>query len=144
MKANIEVELPENWQDISHENPEGPPTFIRSSEDAAGVLQMSIQSLYESGPVPDPTYNDLIRLSEHVANLQEAELFERYRDDCHIGKFGCVIGRSAELARIQIWTLTNGRDFILATFLCTDLPSSEETAEAEGIVKTASLIKSNG
>ncbi len=141
MKATIKVELPENWQDISHENPEGPPSFIRSSDDAAGVLQMSIQSLYESGVEANPTYGELIRLSEHVANLQEAELLERYYDDCHIGRFGCVVGKASELTRIQIWTLTNGRDFVLATYLCIDAPSVEEIAEAEGIVKTASLLK---
>ncbi len=140
MKADLQVHLLPNWEDISHENPEGPPTFVLSDENATGVLQMSIQSVYESGPEPNPTDNDLIRLSEHIAGIQEAEVVKRYSGECDLGRFGCVIARSVELPTVQIWTLANGRDFVLATFLCTENPSAEEATQAETIVKTARLV----
>jgi hypothetical protein len=134
----LSVTLPENWEDISAENPEGPPTYVRKV-DPTGALQMSIQSVYKSGPIPNPTFNELIRLSEHVAKLQESEISDRYSGLCNIGTFGCVLGKSTELARIQIWTLSNGKDFVLATFLCIDPPPDEESEEAEKIVKAAGL-----
>jgi hypothetical protein len=134
----LNVVLPPDWQDVSAELPEGPPTYVRG-ETGAGALQISIQSVYRSGPEPDPTSSDLIRLSEHVANLQEAEITSRYSGDCVIGRFGCVIGKSADLARIQIWTLSNGRDFVLATYLCTDAPEALEALQAERIVKATTL-----
>ena len=139
MKKTLQVTLPQGWEDISEENPEGPATFVRSGENATGVLQFSIQSVYESGPEPNPTSGDLIALSEHVARLQEADVMERYSGVCDLGTFGSVIGKSAELPKMQIWTLTNGRDFVLATFLCPEQPDAEEAAEAETIVKGVQL-----
>ena len=139
MKAHLKVNLPPDWEDISHENPEGPQTFARSGDLATGVLQMSIQSIYESGPDPNATFGDLIRLSEHVAMIQGAKVVKRYSGECKLGMFGCVIGKSSELPVIQIWTLTNGRDFVLATFLGTEKPPIEESQQAEKIVKDTVL-----
>jgi hypothetical protein len=139
MKKTLTVSLPAGWEDISHENPEGPPTFVRSGENATGVLQVSIQSIYESGPEPNPDYGDLIRLCEHVANLQEAEITQRYWGECALGTFGSVIAQSTELPSMQIWTLTNGRDFVLATYLCPEQADPEESAQAESIVKQVQL-----
>ena len=135
----LSINLPPEWQDVSAEIPDGPATYVRG-EDAKGALQISVQSIYQSGPEPNPTRNDLIRLCEHVANLQEAEITECYSGDCTMGSFGCVIAKSADLARLQIWTLSNGRDFVLATYLCDELPAAAESAEAETIVKTTRLI----
>ena len=139
MKKTLKVTILPGWEDISHDNPEGPATFVRSGENATGVLQFSIQSIYESGPEPNPTFTELIRLCEHVARLQEADVIERYSGECDLGTFGSVIGKSAELPKIQIWTLTNGRDFVLATFLCPEQPDAAEAAEAETIVKGVQL-----
>ena len=139
MKPHLKVTLPPGWEDITHENPQGPQTFARSGDLATGVLQMSIQSIYESGPEPNATHGDLIQLSEHVAMIQEAKVLKRYSGHCKLGMFGCVIGKSSELPVIQIWTLTNGRDFVLATFLGTENPPIEESEQAERIVKDAVL-----
>lgn len=141
MPAQLKVDLLPGWEDITHENPGGPPTFVRTAQDAAGVLQMSIQALHESGPEPNPTYAELIRLSEHVAQVQEAAIAQRYWGDCDFGKFGCIVGRSEELQQIQIWTISNGGDFVLATYLCLEQPSAQEIEQAETIVKTVKLLK---
>ena len=141
MAAQLKVALLPGWEDITHENPEGPPTYVRSGENAAGVLQMSIQALHDSGNPPNPTYGELIRLSEHVAATQEAGITQRYWGDCDFGKFGCIVGNSSELPQIKIWTLSNGGDFILATFLCIEVPSDEEAEQAETIVKSVQLVK---
>jgi hypothetical protein len=51
------------------------------------------------------------------------------------------VGKSSELPQIRIWTISNGGDFILATFLCIEEPSETEIEEAEAIVKTVQLQK---
>jgi hypothetical protein len=137
----LKINLPPDWEDVSHENPEGPPTYVRSGENATGVLQISIQSIYESGPEPNPTYGELIRLCEHVASTQQANVVGRYSGECSLGIFGCVIANSDELPNIQIWTLSNGKDFVLATFLGMETPDPEELEQAENIVKTILLVK---
>jgi hypothetical protein len=139
MNKHLKVNLLPGWEDITYENPEGPPTFVRSGEDATGVLQISIQSIYESGPEPKPTQDDLIRLCEHVASLQEANVIGRYSGDCDLGRFGSVIATSADLPHMQVWTLSNGRDFVLATFLCPEESNPAEATEAETIVKRVVL-----
>jgi hypothetical protein len=139
MATELKVNLLPGWEDITHENPEGPPTFVRSAENAAGVLQMSIQALHETGAKPNPTYAELIRLSEHVAGVQEATVTQRFWGDCQFGTFGCIVGNSAELPLIQIWTLSNGGDFLLATYLCVEQPSEQEMQETETIVKSVQL-----
>jgi hypothetical protein len=139
MNKQLKVNLLPGWDNITHENPEGPPTFVRSAENAAGVLQISIQSIYESGPEPNPTPGDLIRLCEHVASLQESNVIGRYSGDCDLGMFGSVIATSADLPHMQIWTLSNGRDFVLATFLCPEESNAAEAVEAETIVKRVVL-----
>jgi len=139
MATQLKVSLLPGWEDITHENPEGPASYVRSAENAAGVLQLSIQALHESGEKPNPTYGELIRLSEHVAQVQDATIARRYWGDCEFGTFGCVVGKTAELPLIQIWTLSNGGDFVLATFLCVEDPSPEESEQAETIVKTVQL-----
>jgi hypothetical protein len=139
MKKKLTFTLVPGWEDISQENPEGPPTFIRSGESATGVLQISIQSIYDSGPEPNPTTGDLIRLCEHVAGLQEATVIEHSSGNCDLGTYGSVIAKSVELSRMQIWTLSNGRDFVLATYLCPEEPDPAESSEAEMIVKRINL-----
>ncbi|WDF76224.1 hypothetical protein ACFGVS_27810 [Mucilaginibacter sp. AW1-7] len=37
---NLEIKLPDNWNDISEDNPNGPPTFIDDTIDNSGVLQI--------------------------------------------------------------------------------------------------------
>ena len=40
---SLKLNLPKNWIDISDENPEGPPTFVRKEWNKnPGVLQISV------------------------------------------------------------------------------------------------------
>ena len=140
-KAKLKIELMNSWQDISDENPEGPATFVSSDREDAGVLQVSIQALYKSGEIPNPTHNELIRLSEGIALNQQAEIIKSYWGDCGFGKFGSVVSRLPEVGRMQIWTLSNGRDFVLATYFSSDSPPFGETAQAERMVKSIQLVR---
>ena len=51
-----------------------------------------------------------------------------------LGSYGSAVFRSAAYPRIQFWYLSNGRDFVLATHVCTVEPEATEVAEAQQIV----------
>jgi len=54
---------------------------------------------------------------------------------CAFGKFGTAIFRTAENPRVQVWKLSNGKDFILVTQIFPAEPDAMEVQEAEQIVK---------
>ena len=62
---NLEITLPNNWEDISEDNPNGPPTFIHNGIDNSGVLQISTAE-FLTGKVPNPSLNDLVDLSKNI------------------------------------------------------------------------------
>ena len=53
---------------------------------------------------------------------------------CDLGTYGAAVFRSTDYPRIQFWYLSNGRDFVLATYVCTSEPEAAEVAEAQRIV----------
>lgn len=138
--ARLQVELPPDWSDVSAENPEGPPTFVRNSEDSSGALQISIQAEYTGGKIPNPTVEELIEFAEGVATSdQEAEIRGRSNGECRLGTYGTVLARTAEFSWIQVWVLSNGKDFVLATHFSVEEPSNEEVQEASWTVKNVAL-----
>ena len=42
--------------------------------------------------------------------------------ECRFGKYGTAVFRSPRHARIQVWVVSDGRDHILATYICDDEP----------------------
>jgi hypothetical protein len=140
--ARLKVELPPGWSDVSAEHPEGPPTFVRDAEDTTGALQISLQAEYTGGKVPDPTVDELIEFAEGVATSdQEAEIRGRSSGECRLGTYGTVLAQNVEFSWIQVWVLSNGKDFVLATHFSVDEPSNEEVQEASWTVKNVALDK---
>jgi hypothetical protein len=141
MSKRIRVTLPQGWSDYSHENPDGPPTYLRDDSDVPGPLQISAQ-WYAGGEVPDPSLDDLIKLAKAVGNSWDGqEVIETGGGQCAFGRFGTVVSRTTELARAQVWYLSNGRDFILATHFCSEQPDPLEIDEAREIVHRLGVVE---
>jgi hypothetical protein len=122
-----------NWAQA--DNSDGPATFYRTDSDDSGALQVSQYAEYNGGKVPNPTYNDLIELAQdHGQRHNAGELVGTDSGACALGSYGAAAFRSAEYPRIQFWYLSNGRDFILATHICTVEPEAAEVTEAQQIV----------
>ena len=139
MQTRLAVSLPPGWTDISHDNVDGPPTYVRQG-DASGSLQISIQAQHAGGVDPDPTAEQLIALAEGVVLREEsAEVRGRAAGQCVFGHYGTVLARVDAFSWVQIWVLSNGRDFMMATHICADEPSEVEVNEAGWIVKHADL-----
>src|SRR5262245_30083387 len=134
MAKRLRVRLLPNWADGSRDNPGGPATFYRTDSEVSGALQLSLLTEYVGGQVPNPTGGELIELAQgHGEHYEAGELVQTGSGACHLGTFGTAIFRSDEYPRIQFWYLSNGRDFVLATHVCTVEPDNVEVAEAQQI-----------
>ena len=143
MKTNkvLKVKLSKEWSDHTHEYPNGPGTFIRHASKEPGVIQVSF-TLYEKGEIPNPSCEDLIELAKKIGdNLPAGDLVETSSGRCTFGIFGTAIFKSKEFPRTQVWYLSDGYNFILATHICTALPEPEEVAEAQEIISSIFITK---
>jgi hypothetical protein len=129
------VGLLPGWSDYSHQNPEGPATFLRESSKVPGPLQVSLIG-YRGGEIPNPSLQSLVNMASEMGDtLGATELVETTSGDCAFGRFGSAVFRSVECPRMQVWYLSDGYDFILATHICGGEPDWSEVAEVEEIVK---------
>ncbi|HEX9513241.1 MAG TPA: hypothetical protein VF939_22275 [Puia sp.] len=86
----LRISFSDGWKNISHENPEGPPTFIKEASEEPGVLQISTAE-YLGGEHPNPTFSDLIELSEKTGlNNQFGNIQNKETGNCKYGKYGFV------------------------------------------------------
>lgn len=139
MESNIFVSLPNTWLDISKQNPEGPSTYIRQEykKSLLNYLQFSLAN-YVKGKIPNPTESDLIALSEKAGvKANFGKLVKNNSGNCKFGKFGTAIFSSEENPLSQVWYLSNGKDFILVSYLCSKEPHELELQEVENIVMNA-------
>lgn len=137
MTKRLQIKLPSGWSDCSADN-DGAPTYIRELSDEAGPLQVSWAE-YTSGEIPDPSTDDLIQMSRELGQSQGfGGLIESSGGTCDFGRLGTAVFRSSD-QRVQIWHLSNGRDFITVTHIGPRHPDSDELREAQEIVRTITL-----
>jgi hypothetical protein len=141
MLSNIKVTLLQGWKDVSKDNPDGPPTFLRESSKCPGSLQVS-HAEHKAGAIPNPSEKDLVKMSREFGSGTDTnlgEVVESYGGNCTFGKFGTTVYRSKEFPRSQVWYLSNGRDFIFVTHICPEEPDMQELVETEQIVYMLTL-----
>jgi hypothetical protein len=138
--SRLSIQLPPNWLDLSHENPDGPATFARDTAESSGALQVSIQGEYIRGVVPNPTADQLVAFAEGIATSDpDAQLRGTSSGQCALGQYGTVLARLPGYSWLQVWVLSNGQDFVLATHTSVDEPSEAEVNEASWVVKNVML-----
>lgn len=131
---DIKIKLKPGWIDISRENPEGPATFIRENSSSPGVLQLSMTK-YKGGKIPNPSYSDLVKLSTQTGKEKKfGKVTDTNSGDCVFGKYGFTTFSSKKIPFSRIWHLSNGKDFILVTYICSAKPDPKEIEEACEIV----------
>lgn len=135
MRKRVTVRLLPGWSDYSHQNPEGPATFLRDTSKVPGPLQVSFVG-YRAGEIPNASLQSLVNMASDMGDtLGATEVVQTTSGDCAFGRFGSAVFRSAENPRMQVWYLSDGYDFILATHICGEEPDGSEVAEVEEIVK---------
>ncbi len=132
-QQNFTFNFPKNWNDISKENPEGPPTFVNGEYKEPGILQLT----YLKGGPPNPDFKQLISLSERVGiNNFLGEIVERESGKCNFGQFGSVVVSNPHFSHLIVWHLSDGKDYVLATFICGNPPQRGEIDDAKAIILT--------
>ncbi len=123
------IQIPRGWAEVA--NADGPLTLERAAS-SAGVIQISL-ALFTGGKEPRPTADDLIALARTSAAGLGVEITDTIGGACPLGLYGLARGRTPELACAQFWHLSNGRDFIFATYLAERLHETE-LHEAETLI----------
>ncbi len=142
---NLEITLPNNWEDISEDNPNGPPTFIHNGIDNSGVLQISTAE-FLTGKVPNPSLNDLVDLSKNIGIKNDfGDLQNVKSGNCDYGIYGSAQFSNCQFPLCSIWHISDGQNFIFATFICSTAPNKEHVDEVINIltsIKRKSWLKS--
>jgi hypothetical protein len=132
----LKIELPTTW--AQKDNPDGPATFCR--EDGSGAFQVSWAE-YRGGQLSaDVSSQSLKQMAERFGRQKGfGEMIESSEGECRYGTYGTGVFRSAEHARIQVWFISDGRDHIMATHICSAEPERSEVAEAQQIAASLAL-----
>ena len=132
----LKIELPSTWAQA--DNPDGPATFCR--EDGSGAFQVSWAE-YRGGKLPtDVTVDSLKHMAETFGQSNGfGEMTESSGGSCRYGMFGTGVFRSAEHPRMQVWFVSDRRDHIMATHICSAPPEESEIAEAQQIAASLAL-----
>lgn len=135
---SLNITLPDNWKDISVDNPNGPPTFIDETIENSGVLQISVVE-FLSGTIPNPIPSDLIELSKNTGLKKSAgNLQHEESGKCNYGIYGYAQYSNPQFPYAAIWHISDGRNFIFATFICSTEPSKKHINDVFNIL---TLIK---
>jgi hypothetical protein len=135
----LQIKLPPTWAQVN--NPDGPATFCRESSSTPGPLQVSWAE-YSGGTIPNPSAADLKQMAEDFGKQHSfGDLIESFSSPCVFGTLGTAVFRSEENPRIQMWHLSNGRDFIMVTHICPTDPEPIEVQDAQEIVRALTLGK---
>jgi uncharacterized protein (TIGR03067 family) len=132
----LKIELPRTW--AQKENPDGPATFTRQG--STNAFQVSWAE-YRGGELPTKVTAD--RLKEMAVDFGQkkrfGDLVESSSGACRYGSFGTAVFSTADYPRIQVWYVSNGRDFIMATHICDRNPDPAEVAEVQQIAQSLAL-----
>jgi hypothetical protein len=138
MSQRLQIKLPKGWVDYSKENPDGPPTYLRDLSEEPGPLQISWAE-YKGGAVPNPSPEDLQQMSRQMGEQSGyGRLVESASGSCDFGRMGTATYLSTD-QRVQLWHLSNGRDFIMVTHIGPESPDPDEVREVQEIVRTLTL-----
>lgn len=134
VKEKLQVKLFPDWTDYSYKNPHGPVTFIKRSCKTLNPLQISY-ALYKNGKVPNLGYDELLKMCmDFGAKFEYGNCLGRCYGECAFGKYASAIFKVNDFPWYQIWHLSNGKDFIFATYICEDKPDDIVLEEAHEIV----------
>jgi hypothetical protein len=131
-RPRLKLLFPPGWEPI--DNPEGGPTYCRCDSEG-GVFQVST-IFYKSGVVPNPSQSDLVDLARTKVH-PDFRVAETSSGTCALGQFGLARTESHDML-MWLWYITNGRDFVIATYIAPAL-KPDELADAEFIVQSLQL-----
>jgi hypothetical protein len=108
-------------------------------------LQISAAE-FLSGKIPNPSLTDLINLSKNIGLKNDfGDLQNEESGNCSYGIFGNVKFSSLRFPHISIWHISDGKNFIFATFICSKVPNQRQVKNVKYIltsIKRKSFLES--
>jgi hypothetical protein len=139
MGKKLKIWLPDDWANV--ENPDGLLTMCWQDPAATGAFQLSTAE-YTEGTEPRPSETDLIELAVGFGTRHSwGESTSSFSGKCVMGTFGTAAFRRANSMPAdapeycQVWFLSNGLDFVFATFIAMQKPDNREIAAAQRIAE---------
>jgi hypothetical protein len=132
MEPRLKVKLHRGWRQI--DNPGALAAYVRGDSPNSGTLQFSIAQ-FRHGQLHSATEQTLIGLCEKLTSGVRGRMeMSRGSGKCEFGMFGTVVVKGDFPVRVQVWVVSNQREFILITHTCEKKePDPEEVAEANDI-----------
>jgi len=131
---SFSVVTPPGWEDIAAPVEADEPPFTLARGDGFGALQFSI-ALYLSGPVPDPSPNDLSAMVTTFAVARGLDSPSEVAVES--GPLRLAAGSFAWGENfLRVWQVSDGRNFAFVTFTCESGREGRELGECERIVRT--------
>jgi hypothetical protein len=128
----LDVKLLPGWMNVK--NPKS-YVCVRQTSTRPGEMQFS-SAVYKPGAPPPiaVTGEKLIEMCRGMSKgvRGRREISSQF-GNCDFGTFGTLAVRGESPAYVQVWVLTNGRDFILITHVCGEEPDPAEAKEANEI-----------
>jgi hypothetical protein len=141
MGKKLTIWLPDDWANVSEQNPGGPLTMCWQDPEARGAFQLSTAE-YRGGEEPRPSEADLVRLAVGFGERHRwGTLTHSSSGKCVMGSFGtAAYKRTTSMPPdapdyCQVWFLCSGLDFVLATFIAMQEPDDREVAAAQRIAE---------
>jgi hypothetical protein len=129
----LKLNLPKKWIDISDENPEGPPTFLRKEWNKnPGVLQISVA---ESEVDSNLKHKDLIILAKEFDSENEFDLLNTKSGHCQLGLYGYAEFKNKEFPFISVWNISDTKNIIFSTYISSEKQMQSDIDEVYDIIK---------
>lgn len=132
--GSFSVVVPPGWADITDSVEAEEPPFTLAREEGVGALQFSV-ALHTSGPVPDPSPNDL---SAMVGSFAAARGLGSPREVAvEFGPPRLAAGSFAWGGDfLRAWQVSDSHSFALVTYTCESGREDRELGDCEGIVRS--------
>ena len=141
MGKKLTIWLPDDWANVSDQNSDGLLTMYWDDREATGAFQISTAE-YAGGSEPRPSEDDLVQLAVSFGEEHGwGDLTGSFIGKCVMGWVGTAAFRRAKSmpldapAYCQVWFLSNGLDFVFATFISVQDPQDRELADAQRIAE---------
>jgi hypothetical protein len=133
----LKIQIPKSW--AAQDRTDRGAVFRRYLSRFPGSLQVS-WAIYTRGPNPNADAQKLMRMAIGWGDrINAGDLSEAASNSCVFGSMGTAVFTSPRTPRIQLWLLSNGKDFINISHICPLEPDPVEISEAQEIARTVTL-----
>lgn len=136
MSKNLRITLPTNWISAEGECEDYPYRFYPKCKVQNSILDITFAE-YKGGKLPNPTYEDLVKLAKGKSNL---EIVSVEYGDCKLGKYGTARFRLENVPFFQKWFLSNGKDIVIAEYQSLIEPADPDLQELNLIISSINLV----